>query len=354
MHMKAGIAGGGIMGQLLALALVNHGWRVSIFDNSDGQSCSMAAAGMLAPTAELDKCDLLINELGEEALSTHWPCILNQLPSDIYFQQTGSIILSHQHNAAELTRFIHTISNKIKHSLFYRALNNDTLHELEPDLSSFNHCCYFPNEGQIDNQQLLLALKQRLLACDVTWHHQTTVVSINPWKIKTDDGSHDVDLACDCRGLGAMTSYPHLRSIRGELIWLEAQDIHISRPIRFLHPRYNLYLVPRPNHTYLVGASEIESEDYSPISTRTMMELLTAAYCVNPKFTEARIIKTITQCRPTLLNHLPKIGYTDGLVAINGLYRHGFLIAPTLANEVMRWADGKSTTKYKQLWEKIT
>jgi glycine oxidase len=349
--MKAGIAGGGIMGQLLAFSLINAGWDVTLFDYGIKNNCSMAAAGLLTPVAELEKNDFLIFQLGEEALAYHWPNILDKLPEKIYFQQTGSLVLSHPHDNADLKRFIRLISHKLNDNKYYQALNHHEICQLEPEVSKFNTGYYFPHEGQIDNQTLLRVLEDYLFAKNITWVKNTVVSSVLPGKIILMDATHLFDLVFDCRGLGAKDAFNDLHSVRGELIWLEADDVFITRPIRFLHPRYNLYIAPRAHQTYLIGASEIESDDFSEISVRTTLELLTAAYCVNSKFGEARIIKTITQCRPTLSNHLPKIKYTDGLVSVNGLYRHGFLIAPTLAHEIMRWVQQGKFVRYPQLWE---
>jgi len=93
--------------------------------------------------------------------------------------------------------------------------------------------------------------------------------------------------------------------------------------------------VPRPNNIYIIGASEIESEDFSPISVRTILELLSAAYSVDPGFSEARIIETVTHCRPAFSDNLPAIFYSDGVLCINGLYRHGYLLAPMLVQEAL-------------------
>ena len=131
---------------------------------------------------------------------------------------------------------------------------------------------------------------------------------------------------------------------------MHAPEVSITRPIRFIHPRYSLYLVPRPNHHYLIGASEIHVEDYSAISVRSTLELLTAAYYLHPGFAEARIVKMVTQCRPSLANYLPRIKYTQGFIAINGLYRHGFLIAPALVVDILNWLKTNSKM-YDDLWE---
>jgi glycine oxidase len=52
---------------------------------------------------------------------------------------------------------------------------------------------------------------------------------------------------------------------------------------------------------------------------------------VHSGFAEARILEMSTQCRPTLKDNLPEIRINKpGLMLINGLYRHGFLIAPAV------------------------
>lgn len=350
--MRVGIAGGGIMGQLLAFSLVNAGCNVTLFDQGIKNNCSMAAAGLLTPFAELEKNDFTIFQLGKEALEVHWPSILNTLKNNIYFQKSGSLVLSHPRDHAELKNFIQVISTKLNNENFFQILNHDDICQLEPEVSKFNNGYYFPHEGQIDNQKLLKTLKNYLIKKGITWLTNTMVLTVRPKKIILTTKTYHFDLVLDCRGLGAKTMFNDLRSVRGELIWLNAPDVIINRPIRVLHPRYSLYIVPRTKHIYLIGASEIESFDTSKISIRTMLELLTAVYYVNSKFSEARIIKTVTQCRPTLSNHLPKIKYSDGLIAINGLYRHGFLIAPTLAYEIMRWVKENKIVRYTQLWEK--
>jgi glycine oxidase len=98
-----------------------------------------------------------------------------------------------------------------------------------------------------------------------------------------------------------------------------------------IHPRYPIYIAPKEDDMYVVGATEIESEDLSPTSVRSAMELLSAVYTVHSGFAEARILEMSTQCRPTLKDNLPEIRIAKpGLMLINGLYRHGFLIAPAV------------------------
>jgi len=135
----------------------------------------------------------------------------------------------------------------------------------------------------------------------------------------------------DCRGLGARPQWDALRGVRGEVIRVHAPDVALSRPTRLLHPRYPLYIAPKPGGVFVVGATEIESADMSPASVRSTLELLSAAYAVHSGFGEARILEIATHCRPTLPDHLPALRWSaPRVLQVNGLYRHGFLIAPAL------------------------
>ena len=352
-NMKAGIAGAGILGQLLAFALLKAGWEVTLFDFKKRRNCSEVAAGLLTPITELDKNGLTIFKLGMEALNWHWPKIIAHLDKKIYFQKLGSLMLAHIKDHTGLTHHIQMIAGKLESNQYYKHVNQQEINALEPQVTQFQQGYYFPAEGQLDSQALLKMLQDKLIASGVTWIKNAFVQAVRPGKISLAQNDYLFDLVLDCRGLGAKNEFKNLRGVRGELIWLYAPAVTLTRPVRLIHPRYSLYIAPRPRHQYVVGTSEIESDDLSPISLRTTLKLLTAAYSINSNFSEARIIKTVSQCRPTLSDNLPKINYSAGYIAINGLYRHGFLIAPSLVSEVLRWIEqGMSKLQYPELWEK--
>jgi glycine oxidase len=85
----------------------------------------------------------------------------------------------------------------------------------------------------------------------------------------------------------------------------------------------------------VVGASEIESEDRSPVSLRSTLELLSAAHSVIPELAEARVVHSESNLRPSLPDNLPLLSSGRGITRINGLYRHGWLIAPAIVEEVL-------------------
>lgn len=341
--MKVAIIGAGVMGLTLAFTLFNQGNAVTLIERPRKKGewiCSDIAAGMLSPIAELEIADELIYSMGHVAIQIHWPKILKILPHAIYFRALGSLLVAHRQNHAELERVVSKIQ---KHNGHVKKLTQNERVTLEPALSALHHAYYLSNEAQIDGQQYLEKTKLFLSENKVNFCEKEID--------QTENISCEYDYIFDCRGLGAKANFSDLYGVRGEIIWLSAPSVDIARPIRFIHPRYRLYIVPRPDNIYLIGASEINTEDDSQISVRTVLELLTAANCVHPGFLEARIIKTATHLRPTLSDGLPKIKVNNNIININGLYRHGFLLAPTLANEIAQYLkNGKEAIQFPNIW----
>ena len=186
---------------------------------------------------------------------------------------------------------------------------------------------YLPGEGQLDNRQLLATLEKTLTRLGVTFHWHTPRETTD----FTPGTAHQPDLVIDCRGLGARTEWQDLRGIRGEVVRVHAPEVTLQRPTRLVHPRYPLYIAPKEDHIFVIGATEIESDDMGPASLRSVMELLSALYTVHSGFAEARILEIATQCRPTLPDNLPAVRWLDErILQVNGLYRHGYMISPAM------------------------
>jgi glycine oxidase len=169
----------------------------------------------------------------------------------------------------------------------------------------------------------------------VHWHWGRSVERADAGVVRTADGERRFDFVIDVRGTGARPQLP-VRGVRGEIFWLQAPGVTLKRPLRLLHPRHRVYLVPRAPDIVVVGASEIESEDRSPVSVRSTVELLAAAHSVIPELAEARIVHAESNLRPALPDNLPRVEVQDGIARINGLFRHGWLIAPALVEQVLQ------------------
>ncbi|MDR5855584.1 FAD-dependent oxidoreductase [Caballeronia sp. LZ062] len=329
------VIGGGLVGRLVAWQLAGAGHGVALYERGDeagSQSAAWVAAAMLAPLAEATSAEPLVVELGAASLA-RWPNALAALPEPVFFQRNGTLVVWHGADRAEAPLFERRLRANAPAALLdggFVKLAGAQVAEAEPALGPrFTQGWLLPHEGQLDNRQALKALAAGLAARGVRTHWNTPV-----------DAMPDARWIIDCRGLGAKPVWPALRGIRGEVARVHAPGIGLTRPVRLLHPRYPLYIAPKQHDVYVIGATEVEGEDMSPVSVRSALELLSAAFAVHPGFGEARILELNSQCRPTLPDHRPAIVW-DGAhtLRVNGLYRHGFMIAPEVADAACALAD---------------
>lgn len=364
MTIKVGIAGAGLLGRLTALACLARGWNVSLFDSDSHlghNSCSWTGVGMLAPYTELESSEPLLCKLGLKSLE-QWPKLLKQLNQPVSFSQNGTLILAHPKDRQDRDRLMSLVDYKL-HAAHLPSLSNiaelipgPTLQHFIPGIAiELQEGYWIRDEGHINSHEFYKATTAALIEKQVHWHEFTAVEEITEYQIIAKGSTHSFDLVFDCRGLGAKIDWPQLRGIRGEVVCLHAPEVYLHCPVRIMHPRYAIYITPRSQNTFIVGATSIESEDKSPISAQSMLELLSACYTVHPGFAQARIVHTMTQCRPALPDNQPRIMVSEGLIRINGLYRYGYMIGPALIEEAMNYIEqGTKAMKYPELITELT
>jgi len=328
------VLGAGIAGTWQALLFARAGYPVTVYERSGpdlAESTSARAGGMLAPWCERETSEPVITRLGIHALDL-WRQHVPETPFN------GSLVLSHPRDRADFERFARLTAD-------HERLDAGGIARLEPSLADrFHDALFFPAEGHVEPRSVLPHLHAQVKAAGGTIRFDAAR--------EPGDIAGDHDIVIDCRGLGARESAQggcaDLRGVKGETIVVETPDVALSRPVRFIHPRWTLYIIPREGNRFLLGATSIESEDRG-VSVRSALELLSAAYAVHPAFGEARIVEFGAGLRPAFPDNLPRIAIDGETISVNGLYRHGFLIAPALAqltlayvargtidNEVMR------------------
>lgn len=335
------------MGRLMALALAKQSYAVEVYDAGERDaknSAAFAAAAMLAPLAESAITEEPVVRMGYYSLN-RWRELIEELSSYVFFDQSGTLIVWHRQDEAEAKRFkkiLENTSKNIPELTPARSLISFEISDLEPQINLFTQGLLLPDEGQLDNRQLLEVLVKDGESIGVQYHWNTP-------KELSDFNPTQNEWLIDCRGLGAKSEWNQLRGVRGEVIRLYAPDVELLRPIRLIHPKYPIYIAPKEDHYFVIGATEIESDDLSPVSVRSTLELLSAAYTVHSGFAEARILESTAQCRPTLKNNLPKVDINGRVIKINGLYRHGFMISPAILDATMNWITQESTELFHQL-----
>jgi glycine oxidase len=303
------IIGAGIAGAWQALLFAQAGHAVTLHERSDAAmalATSHFAGGMLSPWCEAESSEPVISRLGIRSLDL-WREHFPQTPFN------GSLVVAHPRDRSDFERFARLTSG-------HRRLDAEELSELEPSLEGrFREGLFYPDEGHVEPRRVLPELHARIARAGGT-------IQFN-----SDARAEQLDgIVIDCRGLAARDTEPQLRGVKGEMIVVETNEVELARPVRLIHPRWPLYVIPRGDGRFMLGATSIEAED-SGVSVRSALELLGAAYAVHPAFAEARIVEFGSGLRPAFPDNLPRIAIDKQKISVNGLYRHGFLLAPALA-----------------------
>lgn len=320
--MKVLIRGAGVAGLTLAHELATRGASVTVVDirRQIAGNASWQAGGMLAPWCERESAEETVLSLGRGA-PDWWSAAL---PGHV--MRNGTLVVAPARDAGELDRFGRRTSG-------YRAIDAEAIAALEPDLEgSFTRALFFAEEAHLDPRRALLELQQKLVEMGVRFEFGYGAVH-----------SRSADVEADCTGItGRLTG---LRGVRGEMLILKTSEVALARPVRLLHPRIPVYVVPRSGNLFMVGATMIESDAAGPITARSVLELLNAAYALHPAFGEAELVETGTGIRPAFADNLPRVERDGNTIRINGLYRHGFLLAPAMAHKAAAMILGTETEK---------
>jgi glycine oxidase len=251
----------------MALRTSDAGRGRLVFEAGPSRSASGAswfAGGMLAPWCERESAEAAVVELGR--LSADWWDAA--LPGLV--QRHGTLVVAPPRDAAELGRFASRTT----------ALTGSTatcIATLEPDLEGrFRQGPLLHARRHISTRRAALSrLHGRLGEAGVPLPLRRRR---NPQRRSTTSST--------APAWRRATFFRPCAVCAARCFICETQDVRLSRPVRLLHPRIPLYVVPRGDGRFMVGATMIESDDRGPVTARSLMELLNAAYALHPAFGE--------------------------------------------------------------------
>jgi glycine oxidase len=316
------VAGAGITGLWQALMLARVGHHVRLLESSSvpfAASSSRWAAAMIAPECEAEAAPPVVREMGRRGLELWREAYAGLI-------ENGTLVVAAVRDRSELTRFQRMTEG-------HQLLHSTRLAEIEPDLADrFDAALFYAGEAHMDAAAALAALLKKVREAGVEVSIGTALEAV----ARTDG-----DVLIDCRGMASRGVLKDLRGVRGERIIVLAKDVRLARPVRLLHPRQPIYVVPQGDRRFVIGATVIEREDDRPVTVRSALELLGSAFALHPGFAEAEIIDMGSGVRPSFPDHIPRISVEDGgtTIRVNGMYRHGFLLAPVLAEAVVKFVD---------------
>jgi glycine oxidase len=303
------VIGAGVVGLATATELAERGVAVTLVERSReiGGNASWLAGGMLAPDCEGESAPASVVARGRLAIDW-WMRHVHGVV------RNGTLVVAPPRDAGEIERFARLTGN-------WRRLDAEAIAALEPDLAGrFRSGLFYAEEGHLDPRAAMRALRDSLVRKRASLRFG-------------EDGLHETgdDLVFDCRGYGARADLAELRGVRGEMLIVRTKEVALSRPVRMLHPRLPVYIAPRADGVFMIGATMIESARRGGVAVRSAIELLGAAFALHPAFGEAEILEISADIRPSFPDNEPRIVEKDGRIHVNGFYRHGYLLAPYFA-----------------------
>ena len=321
--MRATVVGAGVVGLTSAVTLAERGAEVTLVERSRelGGNASWLAGGMLAPFCEGESAPQSVVELGQGAIDW-WNA---RVPGVV---RKGTLVVAPPRDVSEIDRFAARTAG-------HARVDEARIAELEPDLAGrFRKGLFFADEGHLDPRVALSAMAERLRARGGEIRFGVDGETLS-----------DAEAVIDCRGWAARKALPQLRGVRGEMMRIRSREVTLTRAVRFLHPRIPLYIVPRADSEFMIGATMIESAERGAVSVRSAIELLSAAYALHPAFGEAEILEMSADVRPAYPDNEPRIEERDGRIFVNGMYRHGFLLAPAFAERAAQVAFARAAAR---------
>lgn len=343
MNYRIAVIGAGISGLQTACLLAREGNDVIVYEKQEfpPTNPSSMAGGMLSPFSEIETLPMRFVQVGIKGIAL-WEDILGAECAGAVMKKTGSLIVAHPSDEHMLERFANNL-----HALTaeWSWIEQDRIAEIEPGLKDrFQKSIYFPDEAFLLPEKALQALAAQLKI----YGGEILQQEVTPESLQSS-----FDWVIDCRGY-AQAFDKDLRGVLGEIILVRNKEFHLERPVRLMHPRYPLYIIPRPGNIFAIGATMIESagEDDGLVILRSAMELLSAAYTLHPSFGEAKIVQMNSGIRAAYPDNLPriKIDKQGKYIRCNGLFRHGYLLSPVMSRCIAHYIATGEENEYFDLF----
>ncbi|HEY3250834.1 MAG TPA: glycine oxidase ThiO [Ignavibacteria bacterium] len=345
------IIGGGIIGLSVGWQLAKKGFDVEILERDKaGKSSSYAAAGMLAPQAEMGFEDIDLFYLCRKSLELY-PQFVNELYEDggikVEVEKTGCILPGFDRDHWERLRRLYDFREKIGLPVVW--LSGSEAREVEPFLSpKCTGAIWVEDDSQINNRRLLEALRKAYLNKGGKLYEDHTVEKINIENGKVKGAHfHGIDVNYDSViiAAGAWSKQidglpenllPPVRPVKGQIINLRLNEsCKLTKVVR----APDAYLLPKSDGRLVVGASNEEmGYDLNPTAGE-IFRMLERAWEAVPSIYDLPIESIEVGLRPGSRDHQPIVGDCDveGLYFATGHYRNGILLAPITAYELSNW-----------------
>ncbi|MEL6614680.1 MAG: glycine oxidase ThiO [Bacteroidota bacterium] len=343
---EVAVVGGGIAGMGVAWRLAQAGRRVTLLERSAlGRGASWAAAGMLAPAAEIGFDELDLYALSRESLGL-WPAFAREVEAasgvSVGYDATGTLVVADDRDSARALRRLYAFQQE--HGVPVEWLSGPDAADLEPALTSrIPAAVLSPEDHQVDPRAVVKALAAacRASGVDVREHAEVMAVRLGeaPEAVLASGEAVAASVVVVAAGaqsgaVAGLEPAPPVRPVKGQALSVRMNaDVSFSRVIR--GPR--AYLVPKADGRLVVGATSEERGEDTALTAGGLYRVLDGAVRVAPGIEELEVVETWVGLRPASLDHAPILGRAaSGVALATGAYRHGVLLLPAMADRVAR------------------
>jgi glycine oxidase len=349
---RALVVGGGVIGLTSAFQLARQGWQVTLFDPSPGRGATWAAAGMIAPIAEIHPGEETNYELQKGALQA-WRTFASALREvthkELCIVETGTLVLGWDGSDRRLVdQFAHVAA---AFGVIPRRVERDERPEMFEGVSPrIADGLLVGGDAWLDPDAVVALVNEANTQLGVTIVNEMVAsVSSDDSRVEaiTDSGPFVGDIGVIATGAvappsGATTSGAHvIRPVHGITVRVKGIDRSEQPMIRSYVKGNTLYMVSRPGGYNVLGASSEERRD-AGAQVGEVQRLLRDALDVVPALETAVIVETREGNRPASHDLRPFFEVLGGgrWAWSSGHFRHGVTLAPIAAAEALRFAEG--------------
>ena len=348
------IVGGGVIGLGIGWQLAKAGCTVSIYERDQaGRAASWAAAGMLAPHAEVHFEERELLRLGVQSCRMY-PEWVAELETDSQmsagYRAEGTLIIGvDRDDARELE---HLYESQKLLDLKVEWITGIEAREIEPLLSpKITAAIWSKDDHQVDNRAMVETLIAAFRRVDGILHEETPVDKIEIVNGKAEgiwvrgnlEEADVVVLAAGCwssdiNGLPKAVQ-PPVRPVKGQMLALQMEEgIVLEKVIRAPRAKYptDVYLVPKDDGRLVIGATSEEMGFDTRLTAGGLFELLRGTWEAVPGIYDLPVLETWAGLRPGSRDNAPILGETgvENLIMATGHYRNGILLTPITAREI--------------------
>lgn len=321
-----------------------------MFDPSPGSGATWAAAGMIAPGAEVTPGEEENYRLQRGALAA-WRELAGELHEvtgeTVALEAAGTLLVGLDAGDRRLVDQFELVAGRFGAPTL--RVNRDTDAVLfEGVTGRVSEGLFIEGDAWIDPDRAVEVLLTSLQLLGATFVHERVVAaSADDTRVTLATAGEDVSgdvglLATGARPLPSGVAErvaTVVRPVRGMTVRIKGVE-RVSLPtLRAFVRARPVYLVARPGGYGVLGSSSDEQRELV-VEVGELARLLRDALDLLPALESASVVETRQGLRPATRDLTPFLEVVDGRWAwLSGHYRHGVTLAPLAATEALRFAE---------------